>query len=65
MESRIPVLNEIVGAFGHFNAFRVIAVDSVNRTVDLLVMNSATFTLHGISFTALLYGEPKRKAARS
>lgn len=65
MESRVPNLNETVGAFGHYNAFRVIAVDSVNKTVDLAAISTPTFTIHGVSFTVLSYGEPKAKSAGS
>jgi hypothetical protein len=65
MESRIPKLDETVGAFGHYNAFTVINVDSVNKTVDLMAINTPSFTVHCVSFTALLYGEPKGKAAGS
>jgi hypothetical protein len=58
MEARIPKLNQTVSAFGQYAAFRVISVDLVSETVDLIA-NSSTLTLHRVAFTALQYSEAK------
>ena len=55
MELTIPKLDQTVGAFGHYSAFRVVYVDEVHQTVDL-ISKAFTFTLHDVPFKCLLYG---------